>query len=105
MLCSHLQRVDYSQHLVKVAARGHRIDEDQLDLLVRPDDKHVPYSLVIGRGASLGSSLGAGWEHTLALRDREVRVADHRVVWRMTLRLTNIICPFRVVICRINTQS
>src|SRR3954451_10087216 len=37
MLGGELKRVDDAQHLVEVAARGHRIDQDELDLLIRPD--------------------------------------------------------------------
>src|SRR6185369_3902352 len=41
VLRSQLQRVDDAEHLVEVAAGGHRVDEDQLDLLVGADDEHV----------------------------------------------------------------
>src|SRR4051812_25165711 len=37
VLRRQLERVDHAQHLVEVAARRHRVDEDQLDLLVRAD--------------------------------------------------------------------
>src|SRR5690349_16662281 len=36
VLGGELERVDDPQHLVEVAAGRHRIDENQLDLLVRP---------------------------------------------------------------------
>src|SRR6266481_7736492 len=48
VLGGELQRVDDAQHLVEVAAGGHRINEDELDLLVRADDEHVAHSLVVG---------------------------------------------------------
>ena len=51
VLRRQLQRIDHAQHLVEVAAGRHRVDEDQLDLLVRPDDEHVAHGLVVGRGA------------------------------------------------------
>ena len=49
VLRGQLQRVDHAQHLVEVAARRHRVDEDQLDLLVRADDEDVADRLVVGR--------------------------------------------------------
>ena len=36
VLGGELERVDHAQHLVEIAASGHRINEDQLDLLVGP---------------------------------------------------------------------
>src|SRR5579885_1673536 len=51
MLGGHLQRIEHTQDLVEVAARGHRIDEDQLDLLVGSDDEHVAHRLVVVRRA------------------------------------------------------
>src|SRR4051794_31038769 len=48
VLGGELERVDDAQHLVEVAARRHGIDEDQLDLLVRPDDEDVADGLVVG---------------------------------------------------------
>src|SRR3546814_8698595 len=36
-----LERIDHAQHLVEIPARGHRIDDHQLDLLVRSDDVYV----------------------------------------------------------------
>src|SRR3954451_5481106 len=41
VLGGELERVDDAQDLVEVAAGRHRIDEDQLDLLVGPDDEDV----------------------------------------------------------------
>ena len=51
VLRGQLQRVDHAQHLVEVAAGRHRIDEDQLHLLVRTDDEDVAHGLVVGRRA------------------------------------------------------
>jgi hypothetical protein len=48
-LAVNLQRVDYAKHFVEVAAGGHWVDEDELDLAVRADDEHVSYRLVVGR--------------------------------------------------------
>src|ERR1700742_1103949 len=50
MLGGELQRVDDAQYLLEVAPGGHRINQDQLDLLVRPDDEDVADGLVVGRG-------------------------------------------------------
>src|SRR5437868_481781 len=51
VLGAELQRVDDAQHLVEVAADRHRIDQDQLDLLVRTNDEDVADGLVVGCGA------------------------------------------------------
>ena len=55
VLGGQLQGVDHPQDLVEVAAGGHRVDQDQLDLLVRADDEDVADGLVVGRGADFGS--------------------------------------------------
>ena len=47
-----LQRVDHPQHLVEVPAGGHRVDDDQLDLLVGSDDEDVADRLVVRGGPS-----------------------------------------------------
>src|ERR1700676_4515670 len=46
VLRRELERIDHPQHLVEVAPCRHRINEDQLDLLVRPDHEHVADRLV-----------------------------------------------------------
>src|SRR5205823_660677 len=46
VLRGQLERIDHAQDLVEVAAGRHRVDEDQLDLLVRTDHEHVPDGLV-----------------------------------------------------------
>src|SRR5260221_1519787 len=38
MLGGHLQGIDHAQNFLEIAAGGHRIDQHQLDLLVRSDD-------------------------------------------------------------------
>ena len=55
VLRRQLQRVDDAQHLVEVAAGRHRIDEDQLDLLVRADHEDVAHGLVVRRRPVAGS--------------------------------------------------
>ena len=57
VLGAELQRIEQTQHLVEVAAAGHRVDEHRLDLLVGPDEKYRAYSLVIRCGALAGVSL------------------------------------------------
>src|SRR4029077_14750989 len=47
VLRRQLQRVDHTQHLVEVATGRHRVDEDQLDLLVGAYHEHVAYGLVV----------------------------------------------------------
>jgi hypothetical protein len=100
-----LQGVDHAQHLVEVPAGRHRIDEDQLDLLVRADDEDVPHGLVVGRRPLRRVTGGLGREHPVELGDVEVRVADDRVVGRMPLRLLDVPRPLLVVVDRVDGQS
>src|SRR4030095_4340037 len=58
MLGSQLQRVDYPQHFVEVTARRHRIDKNQLDLLVRADDVNIAHGCIIGWVSRPGNALG-----------------------------------------------
>ena len=51
VLRGELERVDDAKHLVEVAARRHRVDEDELDLLVGADHEDVAHGLVVGRGS------------------------------------------------------
>ena len=105
VLGGELERVDHAQHLVEVAARGHRIDEDQLDLLVRSDDEDVADGLVVGRRALGGVAVGAGGQHAPGLGDLEIGVADHRIVRREALRLLDVGRPARVPVDRIDAQA
>src|ERR1700727_2357702 len=41
MVRRHLQRIDYAQGFLEIAPCRHRIDQHQLDLLVRSDDENV----------------------------------------------------------------
>src|SRR5205085_250057 len=63
VLGSQLQRVDHAQHLVEVAAGRHRVDENQLDLLVGPDHEDVTDRLVVGRRARSGIARHARGQH------------------------------------------
>jgi hypothetical protein len=100
-----LERVDHPQHLVEVPARRHRIDEDQLDLLVGADHEDVAHGLVVGRRSSLRLALDARRQHPVELRDREVRVADERIVGRRALRLLDVLRPGLVILCRIDGEA
>ena len=83
-----LDRIDDAQHLVEVAARRHRIDENELDLLVRPDDEHVPHGLIVGWRAPCDGSPDA-WPAAFRRASQivQIRVADHRIVRRRALGL------------------
>src|SRR5258707_8835186 len=58
VLGCELQRVDHAQHLVEISAGGHRIDQNELDLLV--------YPMTTGRNRSE--------EHTSELQSRQYLV-------------------------------
>jgi hypothetical protein len=48
------------EDLIELAAGGHWVDEDELDLAVRADDEHVSYRLVVGRGPLRRIAGGSG---------------------------------------------
>src|SRR5207248_3267124 len=83
----------------------HRIDEDELDLLVRADHEDVADGLVVGRGARLRVALDLCGQHPVELRDVEVGVADDRVVGRLSLRLLDGLRPALVVAGRSRAQA
>jgi hypothetical protein len=91
VLGGELERVHDPQNLVEVAPGRHRIDEDQLDLLVRADHEHVAHGLVVGGRALRRVAAGVGGEHVVELGDREVPVADDGVVGRGALRLLDVL--------------
>src|SRR5262245_27430727 len=105
VLGGKLQRVDHAQHLIKVAAGGHRIDQDELDLLVRADDEHVAYGLIVGGRAFRRIAGDGGREHAVELGDVEIHVGDHRIVGRVPLRLLDVVRPARVFVERIDGQA
>src|SRR5262249_38746864 len=63
------QGVDHPKPLFEVAAGGHRVDEDQLDLLIRADHEHIPYRLVVRGGARAALARGLGGQHAIQLRN------------------------------------
>ena len=105
MLGGELQRVDDADHLVEVAAGGHRVDKDHLDLLVRSDHEHVSHRLVVGSGPPFARTLERRREHAPRLRDAEVGIANHRVVRRVALRLVDVVGPLRVIGDRVHAQA
>ena len=105
VLGRELQRVDDPQHLVEVAAGRHRVDEDQLDRLVRRDHEDVAHGLVLRCGARRRVAVDVGGEHPVRLRDLEVRVADQRVVRRGALRLRDVLRPALVVLDGVDGEA
>jgi hypothetical protein len=103
--CGELQGVDHPQDLVEVAAGRHRVDEDELHLLVGADDEHVADGLVVG-GRPVGRVTGdVGAEHPVELRDVEVDVADDRVVGPGALRVLDVVGPRRVLVDRVDREA
>ena len=93
VLGGELQQIDHTQHLVEVAAGGHRIDQNELDLLVRADDEHVAHGLIVRRRAFGRVAGHGGGEHAVELRHREVGVGDHRIIGSEALSLLDIVRP------------
>src|SRR3954447_12188869 len=105
VLGGELQRVDDAQHLVEVAAGGHGIDQDELDLLVRADDEDVAHGLIVGGRAFCRVSQHRGRQHPVELRHVEVDVGDHRIVRREALRLLDVARPARMLVDRVDRQA
>lgn len=42
-----LQSVDYSQHFIEISPGCHRIDHNELNQLVGPDEEHIAYCLIV----------------------------------------------------------
>src|SRR3981081_2186691 len=57
---SELHRIEYAQHLIKVAAGAHGIAELKFDLLIGTDHENRAYSRIVGGGAAFrgASTLG-----------------------------------------------
>ena len=65
MFRGQLQRVDHAQHFIEVAACRHRVNEDQLNLLVRADDVNISHGRVIGRRALLWIAFDVSRKHAV----------------------------------------
>src|SRR6266542_2084371 len=100
-----LQRVDDTKHLVEVAPGRHRVDEDQFDLLVGPDHKDIADRLIVRRGAPLARGFEVGREHPVQFRHLEIRVADHRVVRRVSLRFLYVGRPALMVVDGVDAEA
>src|ERR1700756_1074922 len=70
VLGSQLQRVDDAEHLVEIATGRHWIDDDELDLLIRADDKYIADRLVVRRRSFGRIACRARRQHPIELRDR-----------------------------------
>ncbi len=105
MLGAELQRVDHAEHLVEIAPHRHRIDQDELDLLVGADDEDVAHRLVVGRRALQGIAGNLGRQHVVELGDGEIGVADHRIIGCRALRLRNVLRPLRMAVHRIDGKA
>src|SRR5450631_60554 len=93
VLRRQLEGVDHPQYLVEVATGRHRVDEDQLHLLVGTDHEHVAHRLVVRGRARCGVARGAGGEHPVELGHVEVGIADDRVAGACALGLLDVVGP------------
>src|SRR5258705_6723361 len=72
-----LQRVDHSQHLVEVAPGGHRVDQDELDLLVRADHEDQARD----RKSTRLNSSHLGISYAVFCLKKKTILADHFAVF------------------------
>src|SRR5437867_1596002 len=105
VLRGQLQRVNHSQHLIKVPARCHRVGAHELDLFIWPDDVNVAHGGVIARLARFGIACGIGREHPVLLGNLEISVADDWVVRRVPLCFFDVLRPALMIAGRIDRQS
>ncbi len=105
MLGAQAQGIDDAQDLVEVAPGRHRIDEDELDLLVGADHEDVAQRRVLCGSAFGGVALNVGRKHPVSLGDLEVGVGDHRVVRGGALRLLDVLGPLLVVVDGVDGQA
>jgi len=105
VLRGQLQGIDHAQHLVEIPSGGHWIDQDQLDLLVRPNDEDVAHCLIVGCGALRGVARGGCRQHVPGLGNLEIGVTDHRIVRRKTSGVLDVGSPFGVVSDRIDREA
>ena len=99
-----LNRIEDPQNFVKVAAGAHRVNEHQLDLLVRADQEDRAHRGIVRRRATLGRGSRIARQHIIELCDLEFRVADQRVVHSVALSLFYVRCPFSVTAYRVHAQ-
>ena len=104
VLRGQLQRVDHAQDLVEIAARRHRIDDEQFDLLVGADDEDVAHGLVVRRGSAVTAARQFRREHSVELRDFQVGVSNHRIVRRVPLSLLDVLRPLGVLVDGIDAE-
>src|SRR5690606_15835965 len=93
------------QDFVEIPARAHRVDEDQLDLLVRSNDENIPHCCVVVRRPAFRGVTSIGRQHAVKLRYGEVGVRDHWVVWRGSCRLFDIDGPLLVAVDGVDAQT
>jgi hypothetical protein len=99
-----LYRIEDPQNFVKVAACGHRVNQHQLDLLVRADQEHRAYCGVVRGCAALGGGSRIARQHVIELCHLEFRVTDQRVVHSVALSLFDVCCPPSVTAYRVDAQ-
>jgi hypothetical protein len=100
-----LNRVDYAQDLVEIAAGGHRVNDHQLDLLVGPDDEYVcaPSGYLLRYVLRMFQLCSAG-NMSVELRNLQICIANHRIIGGVTGRVFDVLRPARVVLHGINAQ-
>ena len=83
MLGRELQSVDYSQHFIEISPRRHRIDHNELNQLVGPDDEHIAYCLIVCRCALSWIARCGRRQHSVSFRHIEIAVGSASEVLEM----------------------
>src|SRR5262249_32902881 len=105
MFRGQLERVDYAQHFIEIAPGGHRVNDDQLDLLVGPDDENVAHGQIVHRRALGRITRSTGGKHPIELGDSQIGVSYEWIVRREALGLFDVGRPFRVRVHRVDAKT
>ena len=97
--------IEHAQHLIEIASAAHRIDQHQLDLLVRTNNEHRSHGgVVCGRAAIAGGSR-LGGQHVIELSHLQFGIADHGEGNFGALRFFDVTGPFAVTGHRVDAQA
>ena len=105
MLRRQLYGIQHAQHFIEIPAGAHRIGDDQLDQLIRTDDKHGTDCGIVRRGPLFRGAAGVRVDHVVELGHLQVAVAYQRIVDCMALGFLDVVQPGVMVIDRIDAQA
>src|SRR6516225_1589467 len=88
----------------KLHPARHRVNEHELDFLIRTNHEDVAHGGVVRWRAALTRLTSFRGQHVVKLGDLELRVADHRIIHLVALRLFDVRCPLVVTAHGVHAQ-